>query len=140
MTYLPNSIERCTPIVGFDPYAFIMDAPSNLTINKMQSPYDVDYYATGPKNTTENPSADTPKKKRGGIYGALKIAAAAVSVAAIGVLAFRFKNRIGKIFHIKSSTGNNTGKIGKFFKDIQTRAKDGFNQLRKNVKKLARRP
>ena len=45
MTYLPNSIERCTPIVGFDPYAYIMDRPSNLKINKMQSPYDTDYFA-----------------------------------------------------------------------------------------------
>ena len=65
MTYLPNSIERCTPIVGFDPYAYIMDRPSNLQINKMQSPYQTDYYAVGPdknkNNTAENP--DGTKKK-----------------------------------------------------------------------------
>lgn len=134
MTYLPNSIERCAPILGFDPYAYIMDSPSNLQINKMQSPYDVDYYAPGPQNVTETPAQSTPKeKKKGpGFLGILKGAAAIASVAAVVVLIVRFKNKIGKIFHKgkKGSGSHKTGKIGQFFKDMQKRFKKGWKSVR----------
>lgn len=83
MTYLPNSIERCTPIVGFDPYAFIMDRPSNLKINKMQSPYDMDYFAVGPeKSKDENTEKTDGTKKKGG-FG--KILKTGLGIAAIGL-------------------------------------------------------
>lgn len=87
MTYLPNSIERCTPIVGFDPYAFIMDKPSNLQINKMQSPYQTDYYAVGPDKKKESAAKTTDEQKKGILGKILKTGAAiaAVSLAIFGI-------------------------------------------------------
>ncbi len=86
MTYLPNSIERCTPIVGFDPYAYIMDRPSNLHINKMQSPYQTDYFAVGPDKRKDNTCENPDGAKKNGVFGtAVKFA---VGAAAIGLAIF----------------------------------------------------
>jgi len=83
MTYLPNSIERCTPIVGFDPYAFIMDRPSNLRINKMQSPYDKDYFTAEPEKTDDKTSKNPDETKKKGALG--KILKIVLGIAAIGI-------------------------------------------------------
>lgn len=113
MTYLPNSIERCTPIVGFDPYAYIMDRPSNLQINKMQSPYQTDYYAVGPdknkNNTAENPDGT---KKKGFLGTAVKFAAGA---AAIGLAVFGISKGAKAL-----SRAGSTGAAGGFLSKLGT--------------------
>ena len=86
MTYLPNSIERCTPIVGFDPYAYIMDRPSNLHINKMQSPYQTDYFAVGPDKSKENDNEAPQNQKKKGVLGTILKTGAAIT--AIGLAVF----------------------------------------------------
>ena len=86
MTYLPNSIERCTPIVGFDPYAYIMDRPPNLHINKMQSPYQTDYFAVGPDKSKENDNEAPQNQKKKGVLGTILKTGAAIT--AIGLAVF----------------------------------------------------
>ena len=110
MTYLPNSIERCTPIVGFDPYAYIMDRPSNLKINKLQSPYDTDYFAVGPDKNTQTAEAGENKEKKG---TAGKILKTILGATAIGLAIFGISKGIKALPSGGSSaTGGILSKIG----------------------------
>lgn len=104
MTYLPNSIERCTPIVGFDPYAYIMDRPSNLKINKMQSPYDTDYFAVGPDKNTQAAETGENKEKKGTTGKILKTI---LGAAAIGAAIFGISKGIKRL--PKGGSGTTTG-------------------------------
>ncbi len=107
MTYLPNSIERCTPIVGFDPYAFIMDRPSNLRINKMQSPYDMDYFAPGPEKCKDETAQNPDGTKKKGILGtALKLT---LGIAAIGLAIAGIRRGVGAITSGGGATGGGIG-------------------------------
>ena len=131
MSYLPNSIERCTLILGFDPYAYIMDKPSNLQINKMTSPYDTDYFAVGPKDTNNkakpNVENKNNEKKSSKIFTILKTAAAVTSVVALGICGKRAFNKIGKFLgklpgtgKIKTPKPGSTGKGGKLSNILNT--------------------
>ena len=80
-----------------------MDKPSNLQIQKKTSPYDADYYAKGPQNTEQTVQNKKPSGKKGagiagGLFTALKIAAAATSVVALGIAAKKGFGAIGKLF------------------------------------------
>ncbi len=122
MTYLPNSIERCTPIVGFDPYAFVMDKPSNLRINKMQSPYGMDYYAVGPENKKDEAENTDGTKKKGTLGKVLKtgVGIAAIALGIFGLARCRGRATAGGV--------SSTGGIGAFFKNIGTIAACTFSR------------
>ncbi len=52
---LPNSIERTAPILGYDPYAFIMDRKSNLNgLSPAVRGGGLDYFAKKPENMYTN--------------------------------------------------------------------------------------
>ncbi len=139
MSYLPNSIERCAPILGFDPYAYIMDKPSNLQINKMTSPYDVDYFAKEPHNIKEDTQKEIKtqhkenkgKNTTGGFFTALKIGAAGTSIVALAIAAKKGIGVLGKLFgkipgnkNIKSPK---TGKFATFTNTITSSIKNGWS-------------
>ena len=118
--YLPNSIERCTTIVGYDPYAFIMDRPSNLKIRKMKSPYDtgIDYFSKEPAPGSKEETQNNIKKSK--IVKLLKIGGAILAAAALFVGIKNQKHTAG--------TGNAT-KEGFFAK-----AKDFMNNKLESFK------
>lgn len=121
MTYLPNSIERLTPIVGYDPYAFIMGRPSNLTVNKMSNPYDCDYFT---KDVKEN-NAGKPKGEKFGnlksiLKGALGLATVGLAIYGGAKLikghcpTFGISTVTGGIKGAFKWTGNKIGQFGGF--------------------------
>lgn len=78
MTYLPNSIERCAPIVGYDPYAFIMDKPSNILPPNAAAPALPDSFeAQGQENNCKKSGS---KLLKGAKYTALIVTLAAVAM------------------------------------------------------------
>lgn len=54
---LPNSIERTTPILGYNPYAFIMGEKSNYShnvTNSIKNKDSLDYFAKNPEDMYAN--------------------------------------------------------------------------------------
>lgn len=101
---LLNSIERTAPIVGYDPYAFIMGKKSNYMQGIRQSG-SIDYYAKNPENiyTTGEKAKKrfniTPHLKGFFTLGAVLIGAAAL---------FLGKDK-AKALNAASSTISNAG-------------------------------
>ena len=63
-----------------------MDRPSNLHINKMQSPYQTDYFAVGPDKSKENDNEAPQNQKKKGVLGTILKTGAAIT--AIGLAVF----------------------------------------------------
>lgn len=100
MYYLPNSIERCAPIIGFDPYAFIMDKESNLTPGAI-APMAPDSFETQGGNKTNKTNAEKPKKNGvAKIINVAKFTAAAVTAGAFAVCFKKCGNGIRKLFNL----------------------------------------
>lgn len=99
MTYLPNSIERCAPILGYDPYAFIMDKPSNLTQQAVSNPAGADNFTP---QTPKNTECKTEKKKRkfsiGKFFKLAKFAAGIAAIGAAAVCITKGRNKVRKLF------------------------------------------
>ena len=96
MTQLPNSIERCAPILGFDPYAFIMDKPSNILPGGAAAP-DIKNADSFKKNQ-ENNKALQNNKKGGRLLKAAQYAAAGFVLATVALGAIKCTNGVRKLF------------------------------------------
>jgi len=147
MTYLPNSIERCAPIVGFDPYAYIMDKPSNLTFTTAPTGSDCFSSSVKDKKSTDSKGAQgadnknkNTSKKPIDVAGLLRAAAGitAVTCAIIGlkrgVSHFKGKGAPKVSSAATNKTKNFGGKILKKAGDIGGKVKtfilDKWNALK----------
>ncbi len=126
---LPNSLERCTTIVGYDPYAFIMDRPSNLRIHKMRSPYDtgIDYFSKEPAPGSNEEKQNKIKKSK--IVKFLKIGG--IALAAVALFA-GIKKLPGILKKVPGA--DNTDKEG-FFKRAKNFIGDKLDSIKNHTKK-----
>lgn len=107
---LPNSIERTAPIVGYDPYAFIMGRKSNFS-QSAKIGGTLDYFAKKPEDMYTN---DEKAKKRFNFTPHLKnlLTIGAVLVGTAALLFGKDKAKAANVVNNTVSTATNSAAAG----------------------------
>ena len=82
---LPNSIERTTPILGYNPYAFIMGKNSQTNpVNTVKGNGQLDYFAKNPeKMYTDGEKANKKLKITSNMKKIIGVAAGILGITAL---------------------------------------------------------
>lgn len=81
---LPNSIERTTPILGYNPYAFIMGTNSNINPAAGKRNGQLDYFAKKPEDMyTDGERANKKIKLSSNMKKIMVVAGAILGIAGL---------------------------------------------------------